>query len=100
MCTSKFAFVYKRFTSKQVPFLLQNSTVVVFRNFSTGSVQKKMDESCAGGKEIENRSIASNQEDGPNHDDGEQVNKEVRPVWGGTHAQCLFAQPIAKRTDI
>ena len=72
---------------------------MVCRNFSTGSVQKKMDESCAGGKEIENRSIASNQEDGPNHDDGEQVNKEVRPV-GGTHVQCLFAQPIAKRTDI
>ena len=43
-----------------------------------------MDESCAGGKEIENRSIALNQEDGPNHDDGEQVNKEVRPVGGYT----------------
>ena len=54
-----------------MPLLLQNSTVVVFRNFSTGLVPKKKDESYAGGKEIENPSISPNQDEGGpyNHDE-------------------------------
>ena len=52
-----------------------------FQNSSTGSVKKKIDESCAGGKEIENRSIASNQDDGPNDHGDEEWESSASKGW-------------------
>ena len=86
MFTIKFAFFANVLLRNKCCFC-RRIRLQWFSNSSTSSVKKKMDESCAGGKEIENSSIASNQ--GPNHDDGEQVNWEVRPVGGYTCAVPL-----------
>ena len=52
-----------------------------FRNSRTGSVLKKIDGSCAGGKVIENPSISPNQhEDGPN-DDNEVLETGKSKGW-------------------